>query len=190
MELVTAELVSLTPELAFFFVHSAWDLVIRIHNDLRTGNQNDSIQFKCVLSSAQALGGRNKEKYNCRAQGSSQEQTSFRDTQLGDERPCWVQDRERALGATEEEEILSAVWAEQGRDDVKGEMPWAVGRTRSSAGGAKGADLRWSGWYELKPRGRKTQGIFRICWTPSLAGIYWSDEKMQPKRWVEESWRM
>lgn len=88
MELVTAELVSLTPALAFFFVHSAWDLVIRIHNDLRTGNQNDSIQFKCVLSSAQALRGRNKEKYSSVVQGSSQEETRFRDTQLGDERTC------------------------------------------------------------------------------------------------------
>ena len=85
-ELVTAELVSLTPELAFFFVHSAWDLVIRTHNDLRAGNQNDSIQLKCVLSCAQALGGGNKEKYGSRAQGSSQEETSFRDKQLGDER--------------------------------------------------------------------------------------------------------
>lgn len=86
-ELVTAELVSLTPELAFFFVHAAWDLVIRIHNDLRSGNQNDSIQLKCVLSCAQALGGGNK-KYGSRAQGSSQEETSFRDKQLGDERTC------------------------------------------------------------------------------------------------------
>ena len=86
-ELVTAELVSLTPELAFFFVYAAWDLVIRIHNDLRTGDQNDSIQLKCVLSCAQALGGGNK-KCGSRAQSSSQEETSFRDKQLGDERTC------------------------------------------------------------------------------------------------------
>lgn len=44
-KLVTAELALLAPELAFFFDHSSWDLVIRIHKDLRTGNQDDSIQF-------------------------------------------------------------------------------------------------------------------------------------------------
>lgn len=90
---------------------------------------------------------------------------------------------EGSRGNTEEEDILPARLRGSREGTCHGPEA-TLGRIWRSVGAAEGADLRWNGWCELKHGGRKPQGIFRIYWTPCLAGVQWSDEIKQPQRWI------
>lgn len=108
------------------------------------------------------------EKYNPSAQGSFQEETSYRDKQLGYERTCSVQYRGRALRYHKggRNTLRQGEWNRAGTmSEKRYHLRWALssrGNTTNCWGCRRKQIFSERGWHELKPRGRKTQGIFRI----------------------------